>query len=147
LSDNYLRLIPTDPQWAPDQAAADRGLAALGEVAPRAQACDAEHFSTVTFFDPGGNLEEIRCAHCGDQLAIDWFQEEMSRPSFDDLSATMPCCAAPASLNDLDYRWPAGFASFALSAMNPGRMRLTDAERRIIELALGHPVREIWAHY
>lgn len=147
MSDNYLRLIPTDPHWTPDRVSARRGLAALRELAPGADKYDADYLQTVTFVDQGGNLEEIRCPNCGRPISFEWFTQQMGRPAFDDLSATTPCCATPVSLNDLDFRWPAGFASFELSARNPGRRQLTEGERHRVELALGHLVREIWAHY
>jgi len=147
VSDDYLRLIPTDPRWTPDRVSADRGLAALRELAPRADNYESEYLQAVTFIDQGANFEEIRCPRCADAISLEWFKDEMGRLAFDDLSATTPCCTTPLSLNDLDFRWPAGFASFELSAMNPGRTQLTEAERQRVERALGHPVREIWAHY
>jgi hypothetical protein len=63
------------------------------------------------------------------------------------LAVTMPCCQHATTLNDLHYSWPAGFASFVLSAVNPDRSWLQDAELQNIAEALGHPLRQILTHY
>jgi hypothetical protein len=59
----------------------------------------------------------------------------------------MPCCAAATTLNHLDYDWPAGFARFVLSAHHPDRGWLDAQELADVADALGHPVRQILAHY
>lgn len=147
MSDNYLRLVPTEPHWRPNAGQRRRAEAALREVAPAAGAYASTVLEAVTFVDQGANFEEIRCPCCGSVLPVDWFQEQMNRPTFDDLSVTTPCCGERSSLNDLDYRWPAAFAAFELSARNPNRRGLTADELERVGAALGHPVREIWAHY
>jgi hypothetical protein len=147
VSDNFLILIPTDPQWAPDVASGSRALAVLQALAPRAHEYKEERLEAVIFVDQGSNFEEVRCLNCGAQLDMEWFTEQMNRPTFDDLAIVMPCCGKPSSLNHLDFRWPAGFARFLIEARNPGRRALTEDEERRVEEALGHPVRQIWAHY
>ena len=64
--------------------------------------------------------------------------------SFADLSVTMPCCGRPASLNDLAYDMPQGFAQFAISVTEPVITELDGAALRRIGETLGHPVRAIW---
>jgi hypothetical protein len=147
VSVNLLRLIPTDPQWEPDEDSADRALAVLRDLVPRAAACDAERFNAVTFIDQGSNFEAVRCPHCRSTLDMDWFGRVMDRPTYDDLLVVMPCCSSRTSLNELDFYWPAGFARFALTATSPNRRRLTDEERCRVEDGLGHGIRQIWAHY
>ncbi|MHA7859934.1 hypothetical protein ACX1DX_00905 [Tessaracoccus sp. Y36] len=76
--------------------------------------------------------------------------EEMDRAfkqDFTDLDTVMTCCGQPASLNDLNYDWPAGFARFRLASQNPNRGWLTPDELTTISAALRHPVRQILARY
>jgi hypothetical protein len=65
---------------------------------------------------------------------------------FDDLTATPRCCGRSASLTDLDYDWPCGFARFEIEIWNPDRDLFTDNELESVAQAIGHPVRQIIAH-
>src|SRR4051812_31404274 len=49
LSENWLRLIPTDPSWVPASAAAERAAAALTRLAPLAIDISHRVFDAVTF--------------------------------------------------------------------------------------------------
>src|SRR5580658_5500260 len=102
-----MRLIPSNPQWEPRNAESDSALAILKALTPRADAWEAEQHEGIVFVDQGSNFEEVRCPHCGDALDMDWFGEQMRRPSLDDLSIVTPCCGAHSTLNELDFRWPA----------------------------------------
>lgn len=150
MSDNYLRLIPTDPAWAP---AAD-AVAAVGEVVrrlvPDGETFEPLCFDSVQFVDAGGNFETVFCPGCDAELSDGWWGEAMdtayqSQPV--SLPVTTPCCALRTSLNDLRYDWPQGFSTWRFEVRGPGRQRLTADELAQVEQALGHPVREIWAHY
>ena len=72
--------------------------------------------------------------------------EERFEDGFEDLSATVPCCGRPTTLDEHDYDWPCGFARFELAVWSPGRDWLTDQELSMLARALGHPVRQILAH-
>src|SRR5438093_1118722 len=55
-----------------------------------------------------------------------------------------------ATLNDLRYVWPAGFARFVLQARNPGlqgAMDLPAVDRAALEAIVGCRLRTIWARY
>lgn len=148
MSDNYLNLIPTDPHWQPDDAAAERAIKIVAELAPEAEEIEALVMDEVEFFDAAENFESAKCPHCGADVT-DWWPDAMDRAyevGFADLSATMPCCGRPASLNDLVYEMPQGFAQFVISAMNPNIGALDGAALRRIGEALGHPVRAIYQH-
>lgn len=43
MSDDVLSVIPTDPQWQPDQAAADRTVAIVAELALRLRTLRDRH--------------------------------------------------------------------------------------------------------
>ena len=146
MSDSYLIIIPTDPHWQADADAAEKAGRAVAGLAPAAEDIEAFALDEVEFFDAGENFESAKCPHCGADVT-EWWPEAMDRAdelAFGDLSVTMPCCGRPASLNDLVYDMPQGFAQFAISVTEPGIETLDgDAVRRIGE-ALGHPVRVIW---
>ena len=65
---------------------------------------------------------------------------------FSNLTVIASCCGASVSLNELRYVWPAGFARFALEAMNPNIRDLTAAEQGMLQEALGCRLRRIWVH-
>jgi hypothetical protein len=91
----------------------------------------------------------VDCPACGAELEPGWWAARVDRArrpaagGFADLAVTTPCCDSRTTLNDLDYVWPAGFASSVLEARNPGRGWLTVEERARVEQALGHELREV----
>lgn len=150
MSTSLLSVIPTDPSWTPDEEAAAGALAVLQQLAPDASEVTASRHDEVTFVDQGGNFDSLRCPTCGVQLEIDWWHDAMDTAAtlrFRDLAVRVPCCGARTSLNDLDYRSPAGFARFVLVARDPGRGEIATAEVGRLAAAIGHPVRVVWASY
>jgi predicted RNA-binding protein len=70
MSEHYLNLIPTDPQWRPSRAQETEILRFVTELAPLAT-----------------------------KVSIPWWQSCMDRTyktRFVDLAVVMPCCARPA---------------------------------------------------
>jgi hypothetical protein len=150
LSENVLRLIPTDPHFVPDDASAQRAKDQFAQFVPGADEVTETRSEDIQFVDPGANLERISCPRCGQDLAIEWWQERMDAASatrFIALAVTTPCCGANVSLNDLNYEWPAGFARFVLEALNPGVADLAPTEVATIAEIVGAPLRRIWARY
>lgn len=149
MSDDWLVLIPTDPNWQPDDAAAQRAGNAVVDLAPEAEEIEAYVTDEVEFFDAGGNFKSASCPHCGTDVT-DWWGDVMDdakEAAFADLSVTMPCCGRAASLNELVYDMPQGFAQFSISVAEPGLTELDAAALRRVGEALGHPVRAIWQRY
>ncbi|MER5755300.1 hypothetical protein [Streptomyces sp. NPDC002088] len=154
MSDNYLTVIPTDPYWQPSQAEADHAAAVLSEMLPDS---DARSGMQVTWHDNvevvhcGANLEKISCSDCGADLGPSgWWGETVSErycDGFSTLVITAPCCGAETSLNELVYDWPMGFARFRIEVLYPNRGWLTDEELASVVDALGHPLRQILAHF
>src|ERR1043165_8573352 len=121
MSDDYLHIIPEDPNFVPDPAAGRRALELLREMAPAADETGTTQTPGVKFVDPGENLERISCPPCGATVPTDlWVQmmEAAAAIGFQALSVQLPCCSVHTSLNDLNYDWPAGFARFRLWARN-----------------------------
>jgi hypothetical protein len=150
MSSDYLRIIPTDPQWVSDPIAAEAAVAAVRATVPSAKEISTETHEEVTFVDQGGNFESVVCPFCATVLDIEWWQERMedaAETAFVDLGLTTPCCNRASSLNDLDYRMPAGFARFVIEVTGPERDVLEPSELEAVATVLGHPVRQVLAHY
>lgn len=150
MSDNYLRLIPTDPRYVADSVALERARDYLAGVVPDADEVAATVTDDVNFVDMGANFERVSCPQCGHELDVAWWQDAMDasgETNFATLDITTPCCAAATSLNDLRYEWPAGFARLVLEARNPNVRDIEEADAAALSSILGTPVRRIWAHY
>lgn len=118
---------------------------------PKAEDVQAIVHDDIAFIDQGENFEEVRCPSCKKSLDMDWWQEAMGaagEKGFADLTVRVPCCRSRTSLNELDYRWPAGFARFVLEASEPELPDVLD-KRAVtqLEAVLGQPVRQISARY
>lgn len=149
MSDFVLSVIPTDPAWQPSQASGERMAALLRELAPDAGTIDVGWYEKVTAVDCGENLERITCPICRRSIDVDWYAdllEEHLDEGFDDLAVTAPCCGAETSLDALDFDWPVGFARFEVAVWNSLWDPLPQATMASLEVALGHPVRQILAH-
>jgi len=148
MSDNWIRLVPTDPHYVPDRARQIRARARFGEIAPEGK-IGAAVFDTVAFFDCGGNFEAIRCPACGAELPVEWWQrcmEEDYGAGFRLATYVLPCCGAACTLNDLGYQWPQAFGRFALEALNPGVGALGDEHKKELEEILGAELRVVYQH-
>ena len=146
MTDHFLILIPTHPQYIPQPEHAQAANDYLLSILPEADDIVWVWSDTVEFVDPGNNFERIICPVCGTELAMSDWQAMMDAAfnnQFEDLNVTMPCCGAHGSLNDLHYEWPAGFARFTLEALNPNA-DLDDQQLHTVEAMLGCSLRKIW---
>ncbi len=150
MSDNFIRLIPTDPNFVPDLVAQERARDLFASFVPAADQVTAVVSEMVEFVDPGNNLEQVLCPACGaDLLDGKRWQQLMDRSyktHFSDLMIMTPCCGSVTSLNDLQYNLPAGFARFILNARNPNVRDLDPAQIKALEQILECRVRRIWSH-
>ncbi|GAA2482654.1 hypothetical protein Ahu01nite_070990 [Winogradskya humida] len=155
VSDQYIRLIPTDRQWQPDPdaaAAAVRYVAGLfSGPQDDVEEVEAEFYDQVTLVDAGENTTRVFCSQCGADIGVGWFFDliEEQGEAFDSLDFEVPCCGAVAALDSHRYDWPVGFARFEVCAMNATRAgyELDGAELTEVASLLGHPVAQILAHY
>lgn len=155
VSDNYLRLIPTAPTWEPDAEAATVATEYVAGLfaGPGDSAGEVTHefYGKVAVIDSGVNTDSAKCTRCGDPIDLAWVFEVIEQRA-DDLShldAVLPCCGERSSLNDLEYDWPMGFASFEICVLNGARdpYELQRGELERLGSLLGHPVRQVLAHY
>ncbi len=149
MSDNWIKLIPTDQNFLPSADAAEAERTLLAELAPDAEEVTVEFLKEVAFVDSGENWEGVSCPSCS-RDASTWWADAMdgaAESSFRDLEVAAPCCGATVSLNDLNYEPPNGFASFILSAWNPNLQDIPPAAMsRLVDL-LGTQLRRIWVRY
>lgn len=149
MPDNWIQLIPSDPDYVPPREAHLPAATLLKEFAPEADEVNVEVTDHVHFVDPGDNWEGVRCPKCGADIEDPWWMDVMDdahEDGFVDLWVEMPCCGGEASLNDLYYVWPAGFAQFVLGAMNPNVPELTFAQLSQLEQLLGCRLRQVFQH-
>jgi hypothetical protein len=150
MSDTFLRIIPTDPVFVPTFEAGEMARLKLIELLPAADEVEKIQFAEIQFVDQGGNFERLLCPYCKADLTqhmSKWF-DAASQSRFTARKVSLPCCANSADLNDLDWQWPAGFATFMLEAKNPHLPGwLPEGAKKNLEAVLGCRLREIYAHY
>jgi hypothetical protein len=154
VSDNWIRLIPTDPNWQPEPTAVEDAIAFVRGLFSTANASADEVSWTlherIAFIDSGVNTASVKCSLCGAVTDVEWVFEVVSERADDlgNLDTAMPCCGARANLNELRYDWPMGFARFEIEVMNGTRAQyeLDAVELEQLGALLGHPVRQVLQH-
>ena len=148
MSDNWVILIPTDPEFVPDVLARRQACEELTRRLPAAYRIDDDLTDDVRFIHQGANFESVSCPSCGEELTLEWWQGAMNAAHaghFRDLRATPPCCNVPTSLNDLRYDWPAGFARFEID-IKGGVEGVEASDMSVVEGILGCKLRLVWRH-
>ena len=157
MSDNWIAVIPYEPDYVPSTEQADAALSFLQLLAPCSDEVKYSTDDQIRFRDCGVNLELIACPFCGAHLDHEWWLERMAEDSEGDVEdfhdrgfplrpITVPCCARAASLNQLVYSFDQGFSRFILEAMNPNIDRLDEEDVRRLSDLLGTPLRVIYQH-
>jgi hypothetical protein len=150
VSDDYLRLIPREPEFVPDSDASAEAVLTLRSLAPLAEEVKVSVTETIRFIDQGGNFERVLCPKCGAELN-EWWVSEMDKAwenRSTNLVTSTPCCETTLSLNDLEYQWPAGFSRYVLEVRNPSLGGcLKPAQVARLESILGCELRQVLAHY
>src|ERR1700741_243305 len=96
MSDNWLQLIPSDPEFQPSPQAASQACSLLSTFVPEADDVSVSFKSTTEFFHPGANWSGVQCSSCGAD-AETWWHEAMAaayQTNFKELIVTAPCCGA-----------------------------------------------------
>lgn len=161
MSDDYIRLIPAEPTYVPPSHLHQKALEHLERLLPKGEDFEVHTYDAVTFIDQGENLEAIVCPSCGTRMKLEHFvEDDPTRVWWDELwdrldehpaesvSMVIPCCGATVKAMDLTFDWPAGFARFELSVLNPNiSENLSAAQLAGLESILGCQLRQVWAHY
>lgn len=152
MSDYYIKIIPTDPYCRVPETVAETVRAYL-EDCMVAMSAEVVVHEAPAFVDCGGYLQKISCPFCGSDLfAEGWWTDAMnaaadSKELFAELEEQeLPCCGRRASLNDLQYDYPCGFACTEFALLYP-RERPRQEHIKELERMLGMQVRVIYARY
>ena len=149
MSDNILKIIPSSPEYVPNEDVVRRAKNYLSAIFPDVEKICINLSDDVRFIDQGTNWERVICPGCGIELDPAWWQEAMDsayQNRFVNLSIQMPCCGTESSLNDLQYECPAGFARFSFEIYNAIK-DINLGELRSLEQIVGNKLKIIWAHY
>ncbi len=149
MSDNWIKLVPTDPHFVPSDQAAEAAEQYFNDIAPDVEEIKLQTSSKIRFFDNGANFERVSCPSCDSQLPIEWWQEHLDRDienGFKLDKYKLPCCNVEHDLNELKYDWAQAFGRFALEAMNPNIGQLTKANVAEFEQILGSSLRVVYQH-
>lgn len=157
MSDDYLKVFPAEPTHVPPSHLHQQAMGYLERLYPRDEV-EVRVYDVVTFIDQGGNFEAIICPSCGtrmtleDDLESSWWHGLSDRlnegPAELVSMSSIPCCGATVKAVDLLFDWPAGFARFELSVLNPNVSGdLSAAQLADLESILQCKLRHVWAHY
>lgn len=161
MSSDYLKLVPADPHYVPDKTAQERAVATLEALLPEGSEYEARDFGHVAFIDQGENIEAILCPTCARRLPLYdtaeaaanqawWYDsiEELEDGPAENVIVTMPCCTRSVPLTTLRFDWPAAFARFELSILDPGiGENLSNEHLAQFEAILGCKLLQVRAHY
>lgn len=162
MSELYIRVIPTDPEWQPTVEAAVGAVEYVTGLfagpGDNVEAVEPVFYEHVTLIDGGEYMEEVFCPRCEAAIGIDWFWDLLrvrsagrmaGEPTIGDLGVIVPCCGTALTLSELHFEAPVGFARFEVSARNWTRSawKLSDDEVTTAGDLLGHQVTQIHAHY
>jgi hypothetical protein len=90
MSDNFLQLIPTDPQFQPSIETAELAQSLLKRFTREAETVEARFNESVEFFHSGSNGSEIHCTACGAEASYWWLSamDEAWESRFNKLEVT-----------------------------------------------------------
>ena len=145
MSRNILNLMAANPLALPSQERRGWVRAFVRDLFSGADEITIHATEEPAFFPAIENHELTLCPNCSTDItkwawdALDpWYARDRR-----DLSVVTPCCAAPTTLNDLDYRKPQGFACFSIEVLNPTHA-IDTAELAAISARAGTPMRIVW---
>lgn len=145
-----LMIIPIDPKFSPNDHQIRESLQFLQNEYP-GMILESEKLGQVEFVACGQNFVSVTCNLCGEELEIEFWQEQMSNSyeesNFNELEFVTDCCKKKTSLNDLIYYGDCGFSSYYLSINNaePDEEKELLVAKRMGEL-LGTAVKVFWSH-
>jgi hypothetical protein len=157
MSDTTLIAIPADPAFVPEPDPRQRARAWFAANYPDADDIEVAVTDHIEFVPSFETFERVLCPACRAEMDMgSWGQQMEEDYSSDDgfvfTKFQLPCCGATASLPELVYEMPQGFARFKIAGRNAGLSGDTPPwpvpEERTQQLAkiLGTPIRWIYAH-
>ena len=148
MSSNTLKIISTDPSFLPRKENGENAKILMTKFYPDKQ-IEFVTSDTIEFIDQGENFESVSCNLCGHNIEIEYWQKLMETAHeifFNELSFTTSCCHKINSLNDLNYKSPAGFGKFIIN-ISDAEDKMTLADFKKLQDILGTTLRLVLAHY
>jgi hypothetical protein len=146
MHESKIYIIPQDEHFVPTPSAAQAAVSYLHEL-PGIEDIELINDGRIKFFDAGPGEMTITCPHCHEELDVEWWAARMTEDEGPDghrvASYPLPCCGASATLNQLVYDAPQGFARFAIDIYNDAGVTLTDPQVKAIEALLGCAARVV----
>jgi len=150
MSDDFIVLVPSDPDVAASSEVQLRVAALLKRLAPSADSITPEVTDAIRFHDAGTNFEHIRCPRCGAGISIDWWQDRLDEDSdgegFRLDSYPTPCCGNSRTLNQLEYDWPQAFGRSSWTVDNANIGEIDAAAKAELDAAAETPLVVIRQH-
>lgn len=149
MSDYVIKLIPSLPDTIPSMDALKEAEEFIQSISKNFSDVQLLLTDEVRFIDQGENFESVGCPYCQKVLSTDWWAEAMSEAytsQFNNLQVIVPCCQKESSLNELTYKWNAGFARFSIEFYNPLNDNL-DAISTKLEAILSCDFKKVLAYY
>ena len=76
MSFSYLKIIPNDPTYVPDQLSQDKAKNFLSDIYKGVIKLEATE--NIEFIDQGDGFESVSCNKCGKEIDIEYWQEAMN---------------------------------------------------------------------
>jgi hypothetical protein len=148
MSSTILKIIPADPYYVPYKINQNHAKTLLTKFYQGRQ-IEFVTTDTIEFVDQGANFESISCNLCRLNIEIEHWQNAMDNAfekQFTDLTFMTHCCNKKTSLNDLNYKSPAGFAKFIITIPD-AQTEIGEKDLKELQDILATTLRIIWAHY
>ena len=141
MSDVFYRLIPLEVGVIPEKVNESLILDILKNYDIDSECVRINSTPNIEFIDCGGNLESIKCNHCGTDLSEVWgdLMDQAFTTKFKDRSIRLNCCGTESTLDALSYHFDVGFSRFVIEVMNPSKSidnRIVDEVGEVIGLDL-----------
>ena len=163
MSTRVLKIIPADQEYVPSPEQQANAVAVFREIV-RDGEIEARVYEDLEFIDAGEYCGYVLCPSCGNRVKINPFEgTDLAQDWYRDLDqaitarttpirqfqTTMPCCGASVGLTSLQFDMPAGFARFALCAIDPDIESSTLSVEQLnkLEAALGCKLKQVEARY
>ena len=148
MSLSILKIISTNPSYAPETIKQEKAKAFLAELYKNKE---VKFYNTdlIEFIDQGGNFDNVSCNLCGQEIEIEHWQNAMDEAferAFIDLDFITLCCHQKTSLNDLNYEMAAGFAKFVMTIIDAAN-EIEEKDINNLEEILETKLKIIWARY
>jgi hypothetical protein len=146
-----IRIFPEALGHVPEQHKRNAAEVYMSEIALNAREVKSVVTESIQFIACRGNLKIDRttCPHCNERIDFSWSSSAMDRAwdgegGFQPKEETLPCCGKTATLHDLNYVRPLGFAKYCLEAINPDRGLLEEEHTAHFKALLGCDIRVIY---